>query len=315
VNTAHGAVWVTGAAGAIGHAVVRHLFAQDEKVGAIGHGSLEPSITSPTHGPPIFENCSVDSDGLLRLLEKTGKPKLIIHLAGGSQVGSSIENPLADFDKTTRTTVELLTFISTHLPDVRLVYASSAAVYGEAMSGPISEAAITNPISPYGFHKLEAERVIAFWCQRKNLDAAIVRLFSVYGPGLRKQLIFDLFNRMDGTEAITLGGTGAELRDWLYIDDAARLLVGIAARASAEAPIFNGGTGLGHDIKSVAQAVADAAGYKGQILFSGEVRAGDPHSLIACPNRVLESGFGDWTDFTHGINATVGSYRLAKDAA
>lgn len=315
MSTAEGVVWVTGAAGAIGHAVVRQLCGQDEKVGAIGHGSLEPSISAPTHGPPIFENCSVNSDGLLRLLGKTGKPRLIIHLAGGSQVGSSIENPLADFDKTTRTTVELLAFISKQVPDVRLVYASSAAVYGEAMSGPISEAAITNPISPYGFHKLEAERVIAFWCQRNNLKAAIVRLFSVYGPGLHKQLIFDLFNRMDGAAAITLGGTGAELRDWLYIDDAARLLVGIAALASVEAPIFNGGTGVGHDINSVARTVAHAADYAGQISFSGEVRAGDPHSLIACPKRLLESGFGDWTDFTDGVSATVDSYRLAEDAA
>lgn len=315
MSTAEGVVWVTGAAGAIGHAVVRELCGQDAKVGAIGHGILDPSVSAATHGQPIFENCSVDSDGLLRLLEKTGMPRLIIHLAGGSQVGSSIENPLADFDKTTRTTVELLTFISKHVPDARLVYASSAAVYGEAMSGQISETAVTNPISPYGFHKLEAERVIAFWCRRNNLKAAIVRLFSVYGPGLHKQLIFDLFSRMDGQAAITLGGTGAELRDWLYIDDAARLLVGIAPLASAKAPIFNGGTGIGHNINSVAQTVADAAGYKGQILFSGDVRAGDPHSLIACPKRLLESGFGDWTDFTDGISATVGSYRLAKDAA
>jgi UDP-glucose 4-epimerase len=168
---------------------------------------------------------------------------------------------------------------------------SSAAVYGDAGARPLHEESPLTPISIYGRHKVEAEHA-ARAAATKGLRIAILRLFSVYGPGLRKQLPWDLSRKLRADpERLELFGTGAETRDFFAVSDVADL-VAFLARAQFSAPlVVNGGTGIATRIDTFAVDFAEASGLAPRILFSGRSRAEDPAHLYADLSRLTALGF------------------------
>src|SRR5262249_35777614 len=154
----------------------------------------------------------------------------VVHAAGSGSVGSSFTAPLRDFERGVATTATLLDILRRVAPKAMVVIPSSAAVYGTQPEGKIAEDAPLAPISPYGAHKLAAELI----CRQAHFNfgqpVTVLRLFSLYGPGLRKQLLWDLAARLRAQPArILLGGTGTETRDLLFIDDAVELIWRVAA--------------------------------------------------------------------------------------
>ena len=113
-------------------------------------------------------------------------------------------------------------------------------MYGNADALPIAESTPINPISPYGVHKQIAEELIRSYAHHFSLSVAIVRFFSLYGPGLRKQLLWDACTKIEKGD-FDFYGTGHEVRDWLHVQDAARLLLTLPSHASSDAVIVNGG--------------------------------------------------------------------------
>jgi UDP-glucose 4-epimerase len=167
--------------------------------------------------------------------------------------------------------------------ETRIIAISSAAVYGAKYKGPISEDSRLSPYSPYGVHKAMMEDLCRSYSENFGLNTAIVRLFSVYGAGLEKQLIWDLCSKLLASKDnnIVLGGTGNELRDWLHVEDAIRLLTLVGKQAGTSCPVFNGGTGIATSIRSIAEIVCQAWGGDHRIEFNGVARKGDPESLVA----------------------------------
>jgi UDP-glucose 4-epimerase len=247
-------------------------------------------------------NGGIDADNLTALAKAFGQPASIIHLAGGSLVSASILQPGEDFRRSVDTAQRLLDWTRSNAADTRIVIASSAAVYGDAHSGPIPEFAGYAPKSPYGAHKAMVELLTISYARQFSLNVSIVRLFSVYGPGLRKQLVWELANRvMMGETRLTLGGVGEELRDFLYISDAAAMLLDASEVANNEAPVFNGASGVARKIRDVAAAIARGV----EVTFSGLVRAGDPASLVADVTRARSAGFCAKTGFEDGLKETL----------
>src|SRR5205807_5394499 len=115
-----------------------------------------------------------------------GLPDTVFHLAGGSNVGASLQAPFEDFTRTTHTTASLLEWLRINAPRCKLVTVSSAAVYGDTRAEPAEETRPVQPVSPYGYHKLMMEQLCQEYSQVFGLRTAILRLFSVYGEGLRK---------------------------------------------------------------------------------------------------------------------------------
>lgn len=305
-------VWVTGAAGAVGSAMVARLLAGGTRVAGIG-------LNEPDWNPPeglTYISDFINDASLCKLAEMTGTPSSIIHLAGGAQVAPSFADPAGDFDKTVTSTISVLDWVRRNAPACHIVYASSAAIYGTACAGPISETRPAAPISPYGFHKLLAEQAIGYWGRQFGLKSAIVRLFSVYGPALRKQLIFELSKKLDaGASQLMLGGTGDEIRDWLWIDDAAALLDQVIAHCSTEVPVFNGGTGKATPLREICQLIVGAHGDSAGLAFDGEVRQGDPFSLLADVTKASAIGFTPQVLPETGVPATVQAYHLSNMGA
>ena len=166
-------------------------------VHGIGHGAIE-ELDRERVGLRIWLNGEIDAANLNALAERSGLPSTIFHLAGGSSVGLSIAQPFEDFSRTVSSTARLLEWLRGSAPECRLIVASSAAVYGAEYSGPISEDAKPVPMSPYGHHKLMMEQLCRSYAVTFGLSSTVARLFSVYGPHLRKQLLWDICSRFRG---------------------------------------------------------------------------------------------------------------------
>jgi UDP-glucose 4-epimerase len=289
---------VTGAGGFIGGHVAEAFETAGRRVVRLGH-SLD-ALTRPTSaalaGP-------IKAEVLLRASALFGPPAIVVHTAGGSSVAASVSDPAADFDRTVGSLNAVLDFIDQHAPSVRLVFLSSAAVYGSSDAAVISEGAPLNPISPYGQHKKLAEDMIKERAAIRNLDATILRLFSVYGPGNRKQLFWDVANRLSKRpKRLELAGSGQEARDFLYIDDAVRLVRILADLTRGDAPlVVNGGSGVGQTVREVAQALCRSLQLDVEVAFTGAPRAGDPARMISDVSLAKKVGFSPDVSFEAGV--------------
>lgn len=294
-------VLVTGARGFIGTHLVRELAMHGEHVGGLGYGGW------PDHredGVACWVNGDVDSANLDTVANQAGTPDVLFHLAGGSSVSPSFRAPLEDFRRTVESTARVFEWVRSRAPRCLVVFVSTAAVYGEGHDEAILEETPVMPGSPYGFHKAMGESICASYTHNFGVRTTVVRLFSVYGPGLRKQLLWDLCTRlMGGENPVTLGGMGSEVRDWLHVTDAVRLLA-LAGRITQLPFVLNGGTGIGTTVAAVAAQVAREMG-RLPPLFSGAIRKGDPKSLVANIERARALGFEPKIGLTQGLAETV----------
>lgn len=286
-------VWITGAYGFIGRQLANHLSQQGLKVIGIGNGQWS-DVDAKSWGVSHWLEGEINSHNLDALLSIHGTPDTIFHLAGGASVGESIADPYLDFQRTVATVAELVEWIRQHAANTRLVAVSSAAVYGVGHDNQIAVDAKLNPFSPYGFHKMMMESLCKSYGDSYGLRSVVVRLFSVYGSGLRKQLLWDICSRVYAkTPVLTLGGTGNELRDWTDVRDIVCLLAKSANLATEHSPVINGGSGIGTPINDIAEIIVDAWGTNTPIEFSGQSRAGDPKNLVSVPCKLENSHF-DW---------------------
>lgn len=287
-------MWVTGANGFIGRHLVKVLADRGYRVQGIGHGAISDA---ECHGMGLAHwlNGEIDAANLDALATHCGLPSTIFHLAGGSSVGLSISQPLEDFSRTVASTARLLEWLRSTAKDCRIVVASSAAVYGAGHEGAIAADAMTLPMSPYGQHKLMMEQLCRSYAITFGLRSTVARLFSVYGPNLRKQLPWEICSRLQaGERRLVLGGTGAEVRDWTDVRDVAQFLATIHGKPQSDAfQVINAGSGRGTTVARVAARLAECWGGTVSIQFSGVVRPGDPTSLLS-DDVILRTLPFDW---------------------
>ena len=305
-------ILITGAHGFIGKHLAQRLAAQGHLVAGLGHG-IWPAAEARRWGVSEWLNGDIHA-GNLRMLQQQGTPDVVYHLAGGSTVGAAIANPREDFFRTVASTVELLEWLRLDAPATRLVAVSSAAVYGAGHAGPIPEGAMLRPYSPYGHHKQIMESLCRSYGDSYGLQVAVARLFSVFGPELKKQLLWDMCTRLAAGESpLVLGGSGDELRDWTDVREVARALELLSSQAKPELSVINVGTGVATSVRQIAQGLmaawqghesaADALG------FSGRSRPGDPFSLVADPHRLNSLGFQWHLPLAHGLGDYVDWFR------
>jgi UDP-glucose 4-epimerase len=184
--------------------------------------------------------------------------------------------------------------------------ASSAAVYGSRHNNPIKENSSSIPFSPYGFHKRMAELLMESYAQNFGLKISVVRLFSVYGEGLSKQLLWDACTRLsDSRKTIEFGGTGSEMRDWIHVKDAVRLMWNARDYASEDFNILNGGTGISTTVRQITEKLCTEWGGVVIPTFSGKSRKGDPISLVADIGNLKSIGFEPKYNWEDGMKSYV----------
>jgi len=272
---------VTGAYGFIGRHVAQQLARGGWRVIGLGHGSWARDEWQKW-GIAEWHVADVTLEALITY---GGKPDLLVHCAGSGSVGFSMTRPHQDFQRTVDATVAVLEFARLHAPQTHVVYPSSAGVYGVVEKLPIAETDPLAPVSPYGVHKRVAEEMCCSYARYFGVSIAIVRLFSVYGTGLRKQLLWDACMKIKNGEN-TFFGSGMETRDWLHVDDAASLLLAAGERASTECPIVNGGSGQGVLVRELLSELFVCFDRSDTPQFSGATRSGDPLHYIADISRL-----------------------------
>jgi len=302
-------LWITGMAGFIGQAVARAAVRRGQAVAGLDLGGSGPGIVVG----------GVDRAGLSRLLETSGPPSGIVHAAGSGSVGVSLERPGFDFDSNVATTQNLCEFLRAKGIDAPLVLVSSAAVYGNGHAAAIGERASAAPLSPYGFNKYAAELIVRSYAGNFGQRATLVRLFSVYGEGLRKQILWDLCGRLARDGRATLSGDGSERRDFLHVEDAANALLLALDHAAASPPVLNAGTGTGTAMRALADAVCsawqEACGRPATVAFSGVVRPGDPAALIADVQQLKGLGFSPAIGLEDGLRRYMSWFAKAGATA
>ena len=251
-----------------------------------------------------FFNISVDSIAFFNLLSDVSF-YCIINCAGSGNVSFSFENPLQDFQMNVTNVIYILEAIKQNQKSTKYIHISSAAVYGNPLTLPINETCIISPISHYGFHKLQSEIVCKEYAQLYGMNIFIVRPFSVYGPGLKKQIIWDTFQKGKINKIIELSGTGNETRDFIYIDDLTDSLFHLATLNFDSFEIFNVGTGNEVCINYFLQKLIIHLGWNHKLLFNQSVREGDPKFWKADIKKLKSVGFNSKHMIDYGLSKTA----------
>ena len=287
-------VLVTGASGFIGNRVA--LAFQNKGYDVIGWNR--------TGAANVFLTEKVNMLSKSEIVKHLGliQPNIIIHCAGSADVSKSVSNPEIDYEGNVTLTHNMLFALHTcGFKNTRFVYLSSAGVYGNPISLPITEDMPLNPLSPYAVHKVMCEELCKYFVRNYGMNVKVARIFSAYGEGLKKQLFWDMYQKLKNTHYLDLFGTGKESRDYIHIDDVVQSLHLLATK-DTEHMIFNIANGTEVTIQDAAGLFAAAAGVeKSRIHFNGIVREGDPLNWKADIGRISALGYKNTVDMKSGI--------------
>lgn len=165
----------------------------------------------------------------------------------------------------------------------RIVFISSASVYGVQAALPIPETALTDPISSHGIHKLTIEKYLQLYKYQHGLDCKIMRLSNPYGPGQsvtgRQGFIAIAIGRMLAGKAVMIRGDGSTIRDYIYIDDVAETLH-LMGTCQAEESVFNVGSGQGYTLNQVISIIGKLAGKPIEVEYTGSRFVDIPASVL-----------------------------------
>jgi UDP-glucose 4-epimerase len=280
---------VTGGAGYVGSVVARHLLEAGHRVTVLDDLSTGFRAGVPD-GADFLEGRIQDARDHL-----DSSYDGVLHFAAHSQVGESVVDPEKYWRNNVGGTVELLAAMRG--AGVRtLVFSSTAAVYGEPASVPITELAATAPTNPYGASKLAVDHMITGECAAHGLAAASLRYFNVAGAYGRygerhdpeSHLIPLVLQVARGRrEAISVFGDdyptpdGTCVRDYIHVADLAEAhLLALDAATPGEHLICNLGNGAGFSVREVVETVRKVTGHPVPEVVAPR-RGGDPAVLVA----------------------------------
>jgi len=296
-------ILITGAGGFIGG----HLadwFSRSGCTVALTDRGTPPAADPATKADVTWhamDTCSPE----FREMMVAGRFDYIFHFAGNANVNTSVERPAYDFQQNCLATFEMLEALRTSKSEAIFVYASSAAVYGDPVRLPISEADLTIPISPYGVSKLAAERYVTAYCKLYGLKGLSLRMFSPFGPGLRKQIVFDLSRRIMAGNALEVFGDGSQTRDFIYIDDLVSAILTITRAAPHDGGIYNIGRGIATPTSEIAETLVALINPEVTVRYNQAQAAGNPDKWRADIGKLLALGWTPSVSLQDGLAETA----------
>jgi UDP-glucuronate 4-epimerase len=285
---------VTGAAGFIGSHLTEALLARGHEVVAVDSFTDYYDTTQKEENAAAFDVSRVDlADDDLDLAGVDG----VFHLAGQPGVRSSF----ADFDVYVRRNI-LATqkvFESAARAGVRVVFASSSSVYGDAETYPTPEDARPQPISPYGITKLACEHLAHAY----GLDTVLLRYFTVYGPRQRPDMAFArVVDALARGASFELYGDGLQSRSFTYVADAVAATAAAMEQGAAGA-LYNVGGGTEATMRDAIATLEDVSGRTLDLVVR-PAAAGDVRRTAADTRRIeRDLGWRATTDLGVGLRA------------
>lgn len=248
---------VTGGAGFIGSHVSELLLAENNQVIVVDNLITGQLSNLPKNDGLVF--IQKDINKCLRN-DFSGGVDAIIHLAASPSVNDSWENIKVAHDNNLTSTASVI-MLCKELGIRRIVFASSAAVYGNASSMPLCEDLPVEPISPYGCQKLFSERYLAVFSNYCNLSVVCLRFFNVFGPRQSRHsqysgVITKFVTAMMAGKQLTIFGSGNQSRDFVYVKDVARACcLALNAEVNRNSIVINVGTGTPTSINDLATSL------------------------------------------------------------
>lgn len=216
-----------------------------------------------------------------------------INASGAANVNLSFEYPELDFNLNTTNVYKLLSAIRTYNPNCKFINFSSAAVYGDPKILPIKESFSPRPISPYGFHKHYSEIICEEFFNIYKIQTISLRVFSVYGEGLKKQLFWDLHKKIKNSNnlQISILGNGKESRDFIYINDLLQVLNLIITKLNFQGQRINVANGEEILISDAVEMFIKIVKKPIQINYDNEGLVGNPKNWIADISILKQLGY------------------------
>lgn len=235
----------------------------------------------------------------------------IFHLAALVSVPESVSKPRECIDINVHGLLNVLEEASS-AGVKKLVFASSAAVYGDNPTVPKVESMVPEPKSPYAITKLDGEHYLGMFHREGMLETAALRFFNVFGPrqdpkGAYAAAVPIFIEKALRGEDITIFGDGDQTRDFIHVRDIAGAL-SFAAEKRGMSGVFNAGYGGQITINELAERIIAAAGSFSKVLHAPE-RAGDVKHSRASAAKLLAEGWKPSHDLGEGLASTLAHFR------
>ena len=292
-------VFITGINGFLG----RHIAEEFLGAGCTVAGVDRDAVVLPDlHSTAGYRQIFLPDDALTEFIGDF-TPDVSVHCAGGASVPASIVDPHGDFLSSVVVTEHLLAALCKAAPKCRSIFLSSAAVYGQPSNLPVTEDAPSNPLSPYGHHKKICELLFEKAAFLDGLPTASLRIFSAYGPGLKRQVFWEIASQLAEGKPLRLKGTGDETRDFIHAVDVARAVRIVAEKAPAAGEVYNVAVGIETSIRQAAKMLCSFFPEAEPPHFAGQPIKGDPQRWRADCSRLRALGFAPTLSLKEGLGA------------
>ena len=292
-------VLLTGASGHLGQAVTRQLVSARIPLLAVGRRPESLRKVMEVNSSEYLATAVVDlnaPESILAAVERYGPFQKLIHLAAQVDAGATLDDHISG---NLLTTISLVGCLRERLEQV--VYLSSIDTYGMPRTCPMREDHPTSPNTYYGAGKLAGEKFLQVFAMERGATVSILRCSSIYGPGekIHRATTAFLQNTVAG-KSIFIAGDGSDLRDYIYVEDAARAVY--QSMQAGRSGVYNLGGGAPLSIDELANIVIRVSGKK--LALEHGARSKQKYDLALDISKIhAEIGFRPRTSMEEGLAA------------
>lgn len=313
-------ILITGGAGFIGSTLAKKLAKNNDIyiIDDLSMGKLE-NLDLQLNNNIKFIQGSVTDTNLMTDLLSENTFDFIYHLAAIASVADSVERPIETHQVNFESVLLLLELCKKYQNTLkRLVFTSSAAVYGDEPTLPKHEESVIRPLTPYAIDKFAAEQYVIDYNHLYGLPTTAVRFFNVYGPNQNPNspysgvisIMIDSYKKQLAGEnnLFTIFGDGKQSRDFVYVEDVVNALFLVATNNDALGKQFNVGTGIETTLLDLLEVLDNE--FRHQLSFKFEdSRSGDIKDSLANIERLSKLGYHPAFNINEGLKKYVANLK------